>query len=172
MCLASGEGRVTLNGAGDPWAGVLGSSAGWKGKCKQNTSALISRLWSGDMTVFSIPTALLSPLWWTDLHHPTLSDGKAHLPHVAFVTHLIIATRKCLPASEPFGSPWRRTWLFLQADSPSGGREWLCCKMPMPFSIPGRLTGSLSTPWTLVLPRKHKCITSLWGQDESFPGHQ
>lgn len=25
MCLASGEGRVTLNGAGDPWAGVLGS---------------------------------------------------------------------------------------------------------------------------------------------------
>lgn len=66
-----------------------------------------------------------------------------------------------------------RIWLFLQADSPLGRKEeCLYCKIPMSFSMPVRVTVSPSTPRIRVIPRKHKCITSLQGHSESFPAHQ
>lgn len=44
--------------------------------------------------------------------------------------------------------------------------------MPESYMMPERLTAILSTPGVCVILRKHQCITSLWGQDESFHGHQ
>ena len=41
-------------------------------------------------------------------------------------------------------------------------------EMPESFTMPERLTAVLSTPGVCVILRKHKCITSLEGQDESF----
>lgn len=41
-------------------------------------------------------------------------------------------------------------------------------EMPESFTMPERLTAILSTPRVCVILRKHKCITSLEGQDESF----
>lgn len=96
------------------------------------------------MTVFSIPTALLSPLWWTDLHHPTLSDGKAHLPHIAFVTHLIIATRKCLPASEPLAPLDGELDCFFKQTAPREEENDYVVKCQCPSQYQGDWRGVLA----------------------------
>lgn len=76
-----------------------------------------------------------------------------------------------LPQNTLASLGWR-IWPFSQAGSPLGEKKRLCGEIPESFTMPKRLTAILSTPGVCVILRKHKCITSLQGQDESFSSHQ
>lgn len=116
-----------------------------------------------------------------DFHHQTTVAVKTTFLALSFLLciwsqqqekQLILHRSVYLPQSPLAPLDWR-IWLFLQADSPLGRKEkWLYCKIPMSFTMPVRMTVSLSTPRIRVIPRKHKCITSLRGYSESFPAHQ
>lgn len=78
-----------------------------------------------------------------------------------------------LSASEHVGSPWlENTTVSSNRQLFLGGGEGSYGEMPESFMMPERLTAIFSTPGVCVILRKHKCITSLWGQDESFSSHQ
>lgn len=77
----------------------------------------------------------------------------------------------CLSASEHFGSSWLKNTTVFSSRQPLGRKKKkkrLYGEMPESFTMPERLTAILSTPRVCVILRKHKCITSLEGQDESF----
>ena len=57
---------------------------------------------------------------------------------------------------------------FLKQADPWEKKKRLYGEMPESFTMPQRLTVILSTPGVCVILRKHKCITGLQGQDESF----
>lgn len=75
----------------------------------------------------------------------------------------------CLSASEHFGSSWLKNMTVFSSRQPlRRKKKRLYGEMPESFTMPERLTAILSTPRVCVILRKHKCITSLEGQDESF----
>ena len=76
----------------------------------------------------------------------------------------------CLSASEHFGSSWLKNMTVFSSRQPlrRKKKKRLHGEMPESFTMPERLTAILSTPRVCVILRKHKCITSLEGQDESF----
>lgn len=73
---------------------------------------------------------------------------------------------------ENTGFPGLKNTTVSSSRQPFGRKKGLYGEMLESLTMPERLTAILSTPGVCVILRKHKCITSLWGQDESFSSHQ